>query len=117
MGVSPVIQAEPIGAVDSPLPSQMPVGESFILVIFGATGALTSSKLLPALFGLCQGHFATPVAIVGVGRRDKNDTQFRNELREAAVARAEGQPPAGDSWEHFAASLFYHRADFNQADS
>ena len=98
--VSPEIQAQPSGAVAAAPPTHLRVREPFTLVIFGATGALTSSKLLPALFRLWQGdYFATPFAIVGVGRRDKNDTQFRNELREAAVARAEGQPPAIDSWE------------------
>jgi len=53
MGVSPVIQAEPIGVADSLLPPQVRVGEPFIIVIFGATGALTSSKLLPAKVSVC----------------------------------------------------------------
>ena len=93
------------------------VREPFTLIIFGATGALTNSKLVPALFRLWQGnYFVTPFAIVGVGRREKDDTQFRNELREAA-ARDQGQSAANEPWERFAASLFYHRADFNQAES
>jgi glucose-6-phosphate 1-dehydrogenase len=97
---------------------QIQVREPFTLVIFGATGALTSSKLMPALFRLWQGdYFATPFAIVGVCRRDKNDAQFRDEFREAAEARDRGQPAAGETWERFAASLFYYRADFNQVES
>ena len=118
MGVSPVVQAEPIGAVDSLLPPQVRVGEPFTLVIFGATGALTSSKLLPALFRLWQGnYFTSPFAIVGVGRREKTDDQFRNELRGAAAAQERGRPAAVESWERFAASLYYHRADFNKAEN
>ena len=94
------------------------VREPFTLVIFGATGALTSSKLLPALFRLWQGdYFSKPYAIVGVGRREKNDAQFRNELREAAEARDRGQPAGGEAWDRFAKSLFFQRADFNQVES
>ena len=118
MEVSPVTLTESIGAVDSPLVPSVRVGEPFTLVIFGATGALTSSKLLPALFRLWQGNFfSMPFVIVGVGRREKNDAEFRNELRKAAEVRDSGQPAAGKSWEPFASSLFYHRADFNQAES
>ena len=117
MEASPAIRAVPTGTVASPLP-QVRVGEPFTLVIFGATGALTSSKLLPALFRLWRGNFfSKPFAILGVGRREKDDDQFRNELREAAVSRDRGQSEAGESWDRFVASVFYHRADFNQAES
>ncbi len=110
--------AEQRGHEASAPPPPIQVQEPFTLVIFGATGALTSSKLMPALFRLWQGNFfSKPFAIVGVGRRDKNDAQFRDELQEAAEAHSRGQPATGESWERFAASLFYHRADFNQPES
>ena len=113
-----MIRNDPIGAVDSLLPPHVLVEEPFILVIFGATGDLTSSKLLPSLFRLWQGnYFSKPFAIVGVGRRDKDDTQFRNELQHAVVAHDGGQPTAAESWKRFAASLYYNRADFNRAES
>ena len=108
MEASPAIRAEPTGTVASP-PPQVQVGEPFTLVIFGATGALTSSKLLPALFRLWQGNFfSKPFAVVGVGRREKDNAQFRNELHDAAMAHDRGQSSAGESWERFAASVFYH---------
>ncbi|MCE9562397.1 MAG: glucose-6-phosphate dehydrogenase [Planctomycetes bacterium] len=117
MEASSVIPAEPVGGA-APVASPVRVAEPFTLVIFGATGDLTSSKLLPALLRLWrENYFAEPFAIVGVGRRDKNDAQFRNELREAAEARDPGQPAADESWARFAASIFYHRADFNRAES
>ncbi|MBA4190954.1 MAG: glucose-6-phosphate dehydrogenase [Planctomycetaceae bacterium] len=117
MEASSVIPAGPVGAAD-PVASPVRVAEPFALVIFGATGDLTGSKLLPALFRLWRGnYFAEPFAIVGVGRRDKNDAQFRNELRAATEAHDSGQPAADESWARFAASIFYHRADFNRAES
>ena len=118
MEASPVIRAEPSAAVETFRLSQVRVEEPFTLVIFGATGALTSSKLLPALYRLWQeNYFAAPFAIVGVGRREKNDAHFRNQLREAVVSRDRELPADSESWVRFAASLYYHRADFNQAES
>ena len=109
---------EQSGHEASQQPPPIKVREPFTLVIFGATGALTSSKLLPALFRLWQGnYFPTPFAIVGVGRREKNDDQFSDDMRKASEAPDRGPPAAGESWERFAASLFYHRADFNRAES
>ena len=81
MAVSEIIQAKAAGQVGTPPPSPVKVEEPFALIIFGATGALTHSKLLPALFSLWRGDFfGAPFVIVGVGRRDKNDHQFRDEL-------------------------------------
>ena len=48
--------------------------DPFTMVIFGATGDLASRKLLPALYGLWHARFLPEsFAIVGIGRRDKND--------------------------------------------
>ena len=117
MEASSVIPAGPVG-VAAPVAAPVRVAEPFTLVIFGATGDLTGGKLLPALFRLWRGnYFAEPFAIVGVGRRDKNDAQFRTELREAAEAHDPGRPAADEPWARFAASIFYHRADFNRAES
>jgi glucose-6-phosphate 1-dehydrogenase len=114
VAASTVNRTESIGAVDTPLVPSVRVGEPFTLVIFGATGDLTSSKLLPALFRLWQGnYFSMPFVIVGVGRREKDDAQFRNELRTAAETGDRESSAASESWERFAACLFYHRADFN----
>ncbi|MBX9622600.1 MAG: hypothetical protein K2X82_02185, partial [Gemmataceae bacterium] len=87
----------------------------FTVVVFGATGDLTARKLLPALFRLWRnGFFAAPFAIVGVGRREKDDDRFRSELRDASRALAGVE--AGADWDRFAGSVLYHRADFTAAD-
>jgi glucose-6-phosphate 1-dehydrogenase len=92
-------------------PVQRP--ESCTLVIFGATGDLTARKLLPSLYGLWQSDLLPErCAIVGVGRRDKNNDAFREDVRQAVASfRKEGQPTAEKLGE-FLASVFYHRADF-----
>jgi glucose-6-phosphate 1-dehydrogenase len=54
------------------------------IIIFGASGDLTTRKLVPALVNLArQGRPAQGFSLFGVARRPKTDEQFRNELREA----------------------------------
>ena len=86
--------------------------EPFTLVLFGATGDLAARKLLPALARLWHGRLLPDrLAIVGVGRRDKDDEAFRADVRTAvAAARADG--PGGDG---FLADVFYQRTDFTTA--
>ena len=68
------------------------------MIIFGATRTLTQSKLLPALFSLCHDdHFRSPIAVVGVGRREKSDAQFRDALREAARSHGRVRPRADEA--------------------
>ena len=89
--------------------------EPFTFVIFGATGDLAARKLLPALYGLWHGHFLPEdFAIVGVGRRDKSDDAFRQDVEKALKKFRKDWPPAGHGQENLLANVFYHRADFNQ---
>jgi len=56
--------------------------ESCTLVIFGSTGNLAQIKLLPALYHLEQGdHLAPSIRILGFGRRDWSDDDWRGEVR------------------------------------
>lgn len=88
--------------------------EPFVVVIFGATGDLASRKLLPALQGLWQGRLLPQeFAVVGVGRRDKDDNAFREDVR-AAVAKSQ-QAPGADGADGFLAHVFYQKADFTTA--
>lgn len=80
------------------------------IVILGATGDLTSRKLIPALFQLWNGgYLPKESAIVGVGRRDKTDTSFADELRGNMKVDAA-------RWQKFTERLVYHKADFTSAD-
>src|SRR4051794_34873815 len=90
----------------SPFVPGVQLPDPFVLVIFGATGDLASRKLLPALHGLWQGQFLPPAfAVVGVGRRDKDDHAFREDVR-AAVAKSQPAPGA-DGSDDFLAHVFY----------
>jgi glucose-6-phosphate 1-dehydrogenase len=99
----------------SPFLSSVSRPEPFTLVILGVTGDLAARKILPALYALWRGDYFPPqFAIVGVGRRDKDDEAFRADVRHALEVFGHETPP-DDCWKQLAGHLFYHRADFNAA--
>ncbi|HSH23181.1 MAG TPA: glucose-6-phosphate dehydrogenase [Acidimicrobiales bacterium] len=54
------------------------------VVIFGASGDLTSRKLMPALHALMVGgQLSAATAVVGVGRSELSDDDFRERMRKA----------------------------------
>jgi glucose-6-phosphate 1-dehydrogenase len=56
---------------------------SCIMVIFGGTGDLTHRKLIPALYNLAhEEKLPMNFVIVSVGRRDKSEEEYRNEMLE-----------------------------------
>ncbi len=60
-----------------------------VIVIFGASGDLTKRKLLPSLCNLvANGLLAEDFAIIGVGRREWSDADFRQHMREAVFELA-----------------------------
>jgi len=89
--------------------------EPFTLVIFGATGDLTGRKLLPALYSLAKNQYLPPhFAVVGVGRRPKNDEQFREETQKDLSTFGQ-QKVTADFPDIFGKHLYYHPADFTTA--
>jgi glucose-6-phosphate 1-dehydrogenase len=97
----------------SPFLSAVSRPEPFTLVILGVTGDLAARKILPALYGLWRaGHFPADFALVGVGRRDKDDEAFRTDVRKA-LSKFGHENPTDDCWKDLAGHLFYLRADFN----
>jgi glucose-6-phosphate 1-dehydrogenase len=57
-----------------------------VIVIFGASGDLTKRKLLPSLSNLvASGLLAEDFVIIGVGRREWSDDDFRQQMRSAAA--------------------------------
>jgi glucose-6-phosphate 1-dehydrogenase len=70
--------------------------EPCTVVIFGASGDLTSRKLIPALYHLAlEGALPTPYRIIGFARREKTDESFRSELRNLFYCQADISDPAG----------------------
>ena len=80
------------------------------IVIFGASGDLTSRKLIPALYHLAAKQRLPPEAkIVGVARTPMTDEQFHARVAEAqAKPIDQGQPLP---WAEFARRLHYVPGD------
>ena len=61
--------------------SAVPPGDPCAVVIMGATGDWTARKLIPSLFHMYQNdRLPDTCTIVGCGRTQLNDEQFRNKL-------------------------------------
>ena len=82
------------------------------IVIFGASGDLTSRKLIPALFTLfSRDKLPRPFTIVGCSRTEMDDLQFRTHLKKhchGSVATMEG-------WDDFAKNLHYTSIAYEQS--
>jgi glucose-6-phosphate 1-dehydrogenase len=86
-----------------------------ILVIFGATGDLTSRKLVPALYNLARDkQLPSNFACVGFARREKTDQQFREEMKTAVNDFSHTKPVDEPLWNNFSEQLFYHKSEFHE---
>ncbi|HEX5102338.1 MAG TPA: glucose-6-phosphate dehydrogenase [Pirellulaceae bacterium] len=87
------------------------------VVIFGASGDLTSRKLIPALYSLhVKGRLPDQTRIVGVSRTKFSSEAWREQLAET-TAKFAGQDFQAESWKAFAAHVFYHPGDIDQPAS
>ena len=76
------------------------------IIIFGASGDLTSRKLVPALFSLHRkGRLPEGFHLVGMARSDKDSATFRAELQAVPA------PANPDAWPAFASQVEYLRGD------
>ncbi|MBM4005390.1 MAG: glucose-6-phosphate dehydrogenase [Planctomycetes bacterium] len=81
------------------------------LVIFGASGDLTSRKLVPALYQLYQrGRLPEGTRVLGVARRGYTSETWRAELA-ASTAQYESRSFQTDLWQRFAECLHYQPGD------
>jgi len=84
------------------------------IVIFGASGDLTSRKLIPALYHLfVDKQLPTPFRVIGFARREKTDPEWREELKAALqqFSRTKKVDPA--QWEAFSANVHYCQGEFS----
>ncbi len=87
---------------------------SHTMVIFGASGDLTSRKLIPALYRLFQrDRLPKPTRIVGVARSPFTSEQWREQLAvtTAQFAKRDFTP---ESWKAFSEYIFYQPGDIAQ---
>lgn len=101
----------------NPLQEQESSSRTFdpcIVVIFGATGDLTSRKLMPALYNLTrEGQLPSQFACVGFARRPKTHDQFREEMKTAINQFSRVKPVDENLWGHFQGQIFYHCSEFH----
>jgi glucose-6-phosphate 1-dehydrogenase len=84
------------------------------IVIFGASGDLTSRKLIPALYSLHRkGRLPKSTRIVGVSRTKFTSEAWRGELTQTTQKFA-GKEFDAAAWAAFAANIFYHPGDIDQ---
>ncbi len=89
---------------------------SHTVVIFGASGDLTSRKLIPALYRQFQrGRLPKPTRIVGVARTQFSSEQWRAQLTETTAKYAKGDFDA-ESWKAFSDSIYYLPGDIGSEE-
>jgi glucose-6-phosphate 1-dehydrogenase len=110
-----IVEARPTGTYATPA---LPKADSCVLVIFGATGDLTRRKLIPALYDLaCVGCMSPHFDIVGIGRKELTDEQFRQTLEEEASHSKDARNFSSEGWKDFANRITYFRGDTDDSQS
>jgi len=90
-----------------------------VLVVFGASGDLTSRKLMPAVENLALRRLLPPgFSVVGVARTEMDDESFRERMRAAVEESGGGGEEAKHVWEAFAAGGFrYVAGDYSDPET
>ena len=92
--------------------------EPCIVVIFGASGDLTSRKLVPALYRLTQERLLpAEFAIVGFSRSPMSHEAFRDKMKKAVETFSDGRTIDPAVWESFAQGIFYTAGDINDPEA
>ncbi|NDF16660.1 MAG: hypothetical protein EB079_01650, partial [Verrucomicrobia bacterium] len=117
--MSPVAAPAKPKAVAAPATAPAPIAgrvlPPFVMVIFGASGDLTSRKLVPALFGLHhEGILPKDYSIIGFARRPKKDEEFRKEMKEGLDKFSRLRPIQAAEWDKFTPRLTYHQGNFDE---
>src|SRR5258708_3077581 len=86
------------------------------IVIFGASGDLTSRKLIPAIYSLFhKKRLPEETRIIGSARTKFTHEEFRNKLH-ATTKEFAGEIFNEECWKEFAAMIFYHAGDMSKQD-
>jgi glucose-6-phosphate 1-dehydrogenase len=92
--------------------------KNFLLIIFGASGDLTSRKLIPALFSLwSQKIMPVRCAILGVGRTSISTLEFREKMKEAIKLYSEEKIKDKTKIDGFTEDLYYLSMDTSSAEA
>ncbi len=89
---------------------------STAIVIFGATGDLTSRKLIPALCNLAQDEYLpSNFVVIGASRQAIPDEEFRARVFEGLQQHSR-RPIKPEVWDRFSKNLFYQPVTFTAAE-
>src|SRR5712675_1081459 len=88
------------------------------IIIFGASGDLTSRKLIPAFYHLyLDKQMPADFCIIGFARREKTDASWRQELREALDQFSRTKPVDEKVWQDFSQHISYCQGDITEAEA
>jgi glucose-6-phosphate 1-dehydrogenase len=94
------------------------VAEPSIMVIFGATGDLSSKKLLPALYNLAkQRLLPAGFAVMGAAIDELSDDAFRKRATDVITENSRTQPIDQAVLSSFLQAVFYEKVDFSKAEN
>jgi glucose-6-phosphate 1-dehydrogenase len=86
--------------------------KNLIIVIFGASGDLTSRKLIPAIFSLkAQKLLPEKYSIVGVGRTEYSNEMFRSRMKDAIISYSEEKVSDTNLLADFIKDIYYYRME------
>ena len=89
--------------------------EPCMIVIVGASGDLTSRKIIPALFNLYLNNgLSDPFLVVGCARTRLSDQEFRDKMEDALKT---ANILDNQRWQGFAKSLHYLTIDYEELPS
>jgi glucose-6-phosphate 1-dehydrogenase len=86
---------------------RLPLAEPCIMVIFGATGDLMRRKLMPALWDLRSEGCLENVRILGVGRSEMSDDEYRAMMHEALLKSNTLKEGDEEEWRKTAERIYY----------
>jgi glucose-6-phosphate 1-dehydrogenase len=88
------------------------------IVIFGASGDLTSRKVLPALYSL-KSQILLPEStdIIGVARSELDDNSFRQKAQSAAEQNSRIRPQSPADWKEFSEHIYYLQGDYDDQNT
>lgn len=88
-----------------------------VMVIFGASGDLTSRKLVPALFNLsADGLLPERFFLIGYGRKAVADEEFRATLRDSLSAHSR-RTVNEEAWANLAPCVYFHNGAYDDSAS
>ena len=108
------INQPPIGGLENIRKADEPC----TIVIFGASGDLTSRKLIPALYHLyLDGQMPDSFRVVGFARRKKTDESWCEEMRTGIEKYSRTGNVDNTQWQAFSENLCYHCGDLTDASA